>query len=264
MCTPASGSSFPLGTTSVKCSAIDGHENTATASFNVQVTPKTSTAPPTIEGGPPAPTTEQTGPSSGPQTPQPSSPSAPPKSGSVPAASPAPVLAHSLVLARITGQVSIRLPGARRFISLSAARQVPIRTVVETAHGEVSVTAATPRHRTQTGEFFDGEFVLTQGRNGRVMATLTGGDFAVCPRPTSSRRASAGHLVRRLWAEVRGNFATSGKYATGIVNGAQWLTEDLCEGTLILATRNRVEITDLVRHRHIKALPGDVYIAKAG
>jgi hypothetical protein len=174
------------------------------------------------------------------------------------------MLGRSLDLAPLTGQVSIRLPGARRFVPLSAARQVPIRTVVETAHGEVSVTAATARHRSETGNFFDGEFVLTQARSGRVLATLAGGDFALCPRRRSSRGASAGHLVRRLWAEVRGNFATTGNYATGIANGAQWLTEDLCDSTLILATRERVEITDLVRHRRTEAVAGDVYIAKAG
>jgi hypothetical protein len=37
-CTPASGSTFPVGTTVVTCTAVTGHENTATASFNVQVT----------------------------------------------------------------------------------------------------------------------------------------------------------------------------------------------------------------------------------
>jgi hypothetical protein len=274
-CTPASGSSFPVGTTSVNCDAADGHENTATASFNVQVMPKTSTAPTTIEGGPPPPTTEPTETSSGPQTPQPSSPSALSKSGSAPAAPPAPVLAHSLVLARITGQVLIRLPGARRFISLSAARQVPVRTVVETTLGEVSVTSATPRRKTETGDFFDGQFMLTQGKKGRVMATLTGGDFAVCPHPvkaasgqvahaSSGHAVSAAHLVRRLWAEVSGNFGTTGNFATGVAAGAQWLTEDLCDGTLILTTRKRVEVTDLVRHRRIEAPPGDVFIAKAG
>jgi hypothetical protein len=39
-CAPASESSFPKGTTVVKCTAVDGHENTATKSFNVKVTPK--------------------------------------------------------------------------------------------------------------------------------------------------------------------------------------------------------------------------------
>jgi hypothetical protein len=232
----------------------------------------------TLEEPPPAPPTiELTAPSPAAQTGQPSSPSVSAKSSPTPVQTgpPAPVLAHSLVLAPVTGQVSIRLPGARRFISLSAARQVPVRTVVETTYGEVSVTAATPRRSHETGDFFDGQFMLTQGRKGRVMATLTGGDFGVCPRPvkaasaelahTSSGHAvSAEHLVRRLWAEVRGDFATTGNYATGVVTGAQWLTEDLCDGTLILTTRNRVEITDLVRHRRIEAVAGDIYIAKAG
>ncbi|HEV8435661.1 MAG TPA: HYR domain-containing protein [Thermoanaerobaculia bacterium] len=44
-CTPASGSTFPLGTTSVQCSATDLHNNTATGSFNVTVQ---DTTPPTI------------------------------------------------------------------------------------------------------------------------------------------------------------------------------------------------------------------------
>jgi hypothetical protein len=37
-CTPASPSTFPIGTTVVKCTAVSGDENTATASFKVQVT----------------------------------------------------------------------------------------------------------------------------------------------------------------------------------------------------------------------------------
>jgi hypothetical protein len=37
-CTPASGSTFPVGTTQVTCTAVPGDENTATASFKVQVT----------------------------------------------------------------------------------------------------------------------------------------------------------------------------------------------------------------------------------
>src|SRR5205823_6431301 len=36
-CSPASGSTFPVGTTSVGCSATDSHGNSASASFNVTV-----------------------------------------------------------------------------------------------------------------------------------------------------------------------------------------------------------------------------------
>ncbi|MDD4902683.1 MAG: DUF5011 domain-containing protein, partial [Patescibacteria group bacterium] len=45
VCKPASGSTFPLGTTTVNCSASDNHENTATSSFFVIVK---DTVPPVI------------------------------------------------------------------------------------------------------------------------------------------------------------------------------------------------------------------------
>jgi HYR domain len=44
-CTPASGSTFPVGTTGVTCSATDGHGNTGTNSFAVTVTFSDITAP---------------------------------------------------------------------------------------------------------------------------------------------------------------------------------------------------------------------------
>jgi hypothetical protein len=44
-CVPASGATFSGGTTKVECTAIDGHENKATASFNVTVTALSSPAP---------------------------------------------------------------------------------------------------------------------------------------------------------------------------------------------------------------------------
>jgi hypothetical protein len=44
-CTPKSGSTFPVGMTEVKCTAQDGHENTATKSFKVTIKPKDTTPP---------------------------------------------------------------------------------------------------------------------------------------------------------------------------------------------------------------------------
>jgi hypothetical protein len=46
ICSPASGSTFPLGTTTVDCSATDSHGNTGSASFDVNVV---DTTPPEIE-----------------------------------------------------------------------------------------------------------------------------------------------------------------------------------------------------------------------
>jgi hypothetical protein len=44
-CAPLSGSTFPLGTTSVTCSATDAHGNTGTATFKINVV---DTTPPTL------------------------------------------------------------------------------------------------------------------------------------------------------------------------------------------------------------------------
>jgi len=51
-CAPASGSTFKNGTTKVECKATDGHENTATASFNVTVNAAACAASPAIETQP--------------------------------------------------------------------------------------------------------------------------------------------------------------------------------------------------------------------
>lgn len=58
-CSPSSGSAFPLGTTTVNCSATDSSHNTATGSFTVTVS---DTTPPVLTV-PAAMTVEATGPS---------------------------------------------------------------------------------------------------------------------------------------------------------------------------------------------------------
>ncbi|NJD57044.1 MAG: HYR domain-containing protein [Nitrospirae bacterium] len=64
-CTPASGSTFALGTTTVKCNASDAAGNIANGSFTVTVV---DTTPPTISSVPANITAEATGPSGAPVT----------------------------------------------------------------------------------------------------------------------------------------------------------------------------------------------------
>ncbi len=154
--------------------------------------------------------------------------------------------------------------------------------MIEATHGTVSVTTAEPGGKTQTGEFFEGEFILRQGPNGIVIAELTGGDFSVCPTKrershiaragaaparagtTLARAAASGsHVVRKLWANAHGKFSTKGNYAAGAVQGTDWLTEDLCDGTLIRVTRDKVAVTNLVNHKHVEVTTGHKYLAKA-
>jgi hypothetical protein len=133
---------------------------------------------------------------------------------------------------------------------------VPFGTVIDATEGRVVITVAGLHGTTMTGEFFAGEFILRQGKDGVVVAELTGGDFSVCPtareraHKASARiaKTSGKHVVRKLWADAHGSFSTKGNYASGAVAGTEWLTEDLCEGTLIKVTRDKVKVTDLVNH----------------
>jgi HYR domain/RTX calcium-binding nonapeptide repeat (4 copies) len=48
-CTPESGSTFPIGTTTVTCTAADEAGNEATETFTVTITPLPDTTPPTLD-----------------------------------------------------------------------------------------------------------------------------------------------------------------------------------------------------------------------
>jgi hypothetical protein len=184
---------------------------------------------------------------------------------------PAPQLGVTGNVALVSGTVLVRLPGSGMFVALGSLRQIPFGSVIDATHGRVSVTTAAPHGGTQTGEFFEGEFVLTQGRSGLVVAALTGGSFASCPtvreRAHKARAVAAGasgkHAVRKLWADAHGSFSTKGNYAAGAVAGTEWLTEDLCDGTLIRVTRDKVAVTNLVNHHHLTVKVGHSYLAKA-
>jgi len=184
---------------------------------------------------------------------------------------PPPELAVSGDVAPVSGTVLVRLPGAAGFVPLSSLQQIPFGSIIDAANGTVSVTSALPGGGAQTGQFFSGEFILKQSRNGQVIAVLTGGNFSVCPTAkershvarSSSAHASGKHVVRKLWANAHGKFSTKGNYAAAAVQGTEWLTEDLCEGTLIKVTRDEVAVTNLVNHRHVEVKTGHQYLAKA-
>jgi DNA-binding beta-propeller fold protein YncE len=185
----------------------------------------------------------------------------------------APVLGVSAIVKPVSGVVMIRLPGTSTFVNLTSIRRIPFGTLIDATRGRVDLTTAAPRRGTQTGEFFAGELIPTQKHSGEAVATLSGGDFSVCGRHpragralrahASSGHASGKHVVRKLWANAHGNFSTKGNYAAGAVQGTEWLTEDLCEGTLIKVKRDKVEVTDLVSHRHLLVRAGHEYLAHA-
>jgi hypothetical protein len=225
------------------------------------------------------PATSQTESTPAVTTPASTTPTTPPAHGVAGATFVAsPVLAVSGNVQPISGKVLIKIPG-QGFEPLSGLRQIPFGSTVDATEGHVQVTTALPQGGQETGEFFAGEFVLTQARNGVVTLKLTGGSNAVCAGTSHGRRthnarrrhnsrrlavlARRSRSRRKLWSNAHGTFTTKGSYAAGAVQGTEWLTEDRCNGTFIRVTRDKVKVTDLVRHRTFIVRAGHSIFVKA-
>ena len=173
--------------------------------------------------------------------------------------------AHEATLPKDTnivpkGTVRVRLPDSRRYVSITEATSVPYGTTVDATNGRVELNLSTP-NGTVKGELYGGSFVLNESKSGAVSATLTGGNFAVCPKTTAVRKAplttaataatkaSPGTVVRHLWANVKGNFTTNGRYASASVRGTEWLTQDRCDGTYVFVAFGAVRVVAFATHK---------------
>jgi len=196
----------------------------------------------------------------------------------------APVLDQSTDVAPVTGQVLIELPNSTTFIPLSQAENIPMGSLINATNGAVQITVALPNGTTETAEFYDGEFVVTQNAGGRVFETLAGGSFAGCPAP--GRKSSAGAkkkgafelaaellafakkskttVVRELWGNGHGDFTTKGRYGSAAVSGTIWLSEDRCDGTYFKVTKDTIVVTANARpNKHHNLKQGQSYLILA-
>jgi 6-phosphogluconolactonase (cycloisomerase 2 family) len=169
-----------------------------------------------------------------------------------------PVLAASADLTPVSGTVLVKLPGSSSFTLLKNAINIPLGSTINVTSGVVSLTVALPGGGTQTGQFYGGEFILTQGRGGRTIATLTGGSYAGCPTPPkkgaaliAGARKKPTTAIRQLWGNAHGNYTTKGRYGSAAVSGTIWLTQDRCDGTFVRVTKDNV-IVVAYAHPHKK------------
>jgi hypothetical protein len=117
--------------------------------------------------------------------------------------------------------------------------------VVDATNGRVKLVAR-GLHGTCSGDFYGGEFTVSQDRSGLTDLTLTGG--AACAASAAASTRPAAHK-QKLWGVAHGSFRTTGHYAAATVLGTQWLTQDTCTGTLIHVRTGEVCVADLVKHR---------------
>jgi hypothetical protein len=171
------------------------------------------------------------------------------------------------------GKVEVKLPGASNSVPLEQGASVPVGSVVDARHGEVTVNTA-PREdgAKQWATFSGASFQVLQSKTGRVVTDirLRGGSFANCGRPTARRSlfgravafSSRSRKVRSLWGHGKGHFRTRGRNGAATVRGTIWLTQDRCDGTLVRVRRGLVGVRDFKKHKTVAVHAGHSYLAR--
>jgi uncharacterized delta-60 repeat protein len=177
---------------------------------------------------------------------------------------PRPLLSQQGVARPVRGIIRIRLPGTKKFVTITELTAIPNGTEIDARRGRVLLTVLHDASgRLDGARFYAGRFIFNQGRGAVPVTTLrlSGGSFAACGRKAKARRslfavASASAQkggkkkpVRKLWGDGRGKFRTRGRWGAATVRGTKWLTQDRCDGTRIKVVRGKVDADDLVRPR---------------
>jgi hypothetical protein len=172
------------------------------------------------------------------------------------------------------GKVKVKLPGASDSVPLEQGASVPVGSVLDARHGEVTVSTA-PREdgAKQSATFSGARFQVLQSKTGKVTTDirLRGGSFASCGRSRTGSSIfgrvfasgnSRSHKVRSLWGRGKGHFRTRGRNGAATVRGTIWLTQDRCDGTLVRVRRGLVGVRDFKKHKTVAVPAGHSYLAR--
>jgi hypothetical protein len=144
---------------------------------------------------------------------------------------------------------------------LTAGEQIHVGATIDATQGTMTITSASPTGGLETANLAGGRFkVLQHGAKAGTELALQGGSFGVCTRRTASAML-APVIVRGLWGNGKGEFLTDGRFAAATVRGTIWLTEDRCDGTLVVVKRGVVSVLDRVHHRTVLVTAGHSYLA---
>ncbi len=245
-CSPASGSTFPLGTTKVTCTAKDASGNSASKSFNVTVTQAQAPASPPPAAPPPPPP---------PPTPPPTPPTLPPTDAKQVNAQPVPG----------KPEPKVKLPGSHGFVPLSEAKNLPAGTTI-TVNGGAQIDLSDPKGNEMVfygdNDGVPSTFIFQGTKGGVVQLSLTGGNLPKF-RTTSGLAAKSKKPVRRLWGSGHGKFTTKGKYASATVRGTIWLVADYSDHTLVTVKRGLVAVQDFVTNKTVLVKAGHSVIVRS-
>jgi hypothetical protein len=191
-----------------------------------------------------------------------------PGAGSVASAATGPRFAHTVLLEPVSGEVLVSVPGQSAYARLTAARLVPIGTLVDTTSGRVRLTSAgPPSGQLQSGEFFRGIFQVRQSAYGHGLVNLVIRDTrtmrSMCTAPAVHSAALSRRILGLLRGTANGRFRTTGRFAAATVRGTDWGVRDRCDGTLTVVRRGVVAVRDFRLHKTVIVRAGQTYLAKA-
>jgi sugar lactone lactonase YvrE len=157
----------------------------------------------------------------------------------------------------VSGTVTVRVRGTATFVDL-ASQQIPAGSEIDATRGRVRLTSRAGA-ATQTADFYQGRFVISQAGTGDGTTLLR----LSAPLRCSRRASAAGKpSERHLWGNGKGKFRTTGRFASATVRGTTWLTQDTCARTLVRVRTGRVQVLDLVRKRRVIVVAGKSYVAR--
>jgi hypothetical protein len=123
-------------------------------------------------------------------------------------------------------------------------------------------SASSAAGATQTAQFFQGAFVITQTRGAKPITQLALAGKLSCPKAKGASTSAKKKKVRRLWGDGKGRFRTKGKHGAATVRGTKWLTEDRCGSTLVRVKRGTVSVRDFAKKKTVVVKKGKSYLAR--
>jgi hypothetical protein len=178
---------------------------------------------------------------------------------------PAPVLGRTFVAQPVSGLVYFRLPAGKIVVPLTAARQLPVGTTLDTRTGVARLTTASAAAGpAQSGSFTGATFRLLQATTGPSPAELqfvrASTAHAICA--THSGHAPPATDLGLLHATVTGRFEIAGHDGSASGRAATWTTTDRCDGLLTTVSSGNVSVDDFGAGRRVAVARGHAYLAK--
>jgi hypothetical protein len=173
---------------------------------------------------------------------------------------PQPEQGKSVVAGKVSGTIRIRLKNGK-FKTLGANESIPLGSTIDATKGRVRLTSAAGGGKTQTADFYKGQFKITQTKGKKPITQLELNGTLSCGGKASAA-AKRKKKVRSLWGDGKGRFRTKGRRAAATVRGTKWFTQDTCTSTKITVKRGVVQVRDFVKRKNVTVKKGHSYVAR--